>query len=118
MIKGIGVDLIDLERINESISRNPRLVQRILTEEEQRIFHNLNGQRQVEFLAGRFAVKEAFAKAVGTGIGRLSFQDMEVLPDAKGAPQMKVSGFDNYIIWAAISHSRHQAVAQVVLEEV
>ncbi|WP_173917766.1 holo-ACP synthase [Halobacillus sp. Marseille-Q1614] len=118
MIKGIGVDLIDLERINQSISRNPRMVQRILTDNEQQFFNKLKGQRQIEFFAGRFAAKEAFSKAAGTGIGRLSFHDIEILPDSNGAPQMKVNGYESYNIWIAISHSQHQAIAQVILEEV
>src|SRR5690625_6771177 len=85
MIKGIGIDLIELERIEKSIKKNDRLVTRILTRKEQNVFRELKSERRrIEFLAGRFAAKEAFAKATGQGIGKLSFQDMEVLPSRKG----------------------------------
>ncbi|MCP3029245.1 holo-ACP synthase [Halobacillus sp. A5] len=117
MIKGIGIDLIELDRIKQSIKRNPRFVQRILTKEERNYYERLNDRRQIEFLAGRFAAKEAFAKAAGTGIGTISFQDIEVLPDQKGAPHIKVSSYSELSIWVAITHSEQYAVAQVILEE-
>lgn len=116
VIKGIGIDIIDIDRIKQSIKRNPRFVQRILTLEEQKRYSELNERRRNEFVAGRFAAKEAFAKAVGTGIGKISFQSIEVLSDEKGAPKMVVEGYADYRIWVAISHSLNQAVAQVVLE--
>ncbi|WP_079477090.1 holo-ACP synthase [Halobacillus salinus] len=116
MIKGIGIDLIELDRINQSIKRSSRFVQRILTPLEQERYRQLNEKRQTEFVAGRFAAKEAFAKAVGTGIGTLSFQDIEILPGELGAPMMRVKGYEEYKIWVSISHSTTQAIAQVVLE--
>ncbi|ELK48675.1 holo-ACP synthase [Halobacillus sp. BAB-2008] len=78
MIEGIGIDIIELDRINQSIKRNPRFVQRILTENEYQRYEMLNEGRRVEFLAGRFAAKEACAKALGTGIGKTGFQDIEI----------------------------------------
>ncbi|MCP3029742.1 holo-ACP synthase [Halobacillus sp. A1] len=118
MIKGIGIDLIELSRIKQSIKRNPRFVQRILTEREQEHYGTLKDRRKVEYLAGRFAAKEAFAKAVGTGIGKLSFQDIEILSTEEGAPKMVVRAREHLTIWVAITHSDSQAVAQVVLEQV
>ncbi|MFD1038369.1 holo-ACP synthase [Virgibacillus byunsanensis] len=118
MIKGIGIDIIELNRIQRSIEKNNRFTDRILTQNEQGIFHNLkNDQRKVEFLAGRFAAKEAFAKAVGTGIGALSFQHIEVLTTKLGAPTIKVSGYEAASIFVSITHSKDYAVAQVVIEE-
>src|SRR5690625_5764338 len=73
MIKAIGIDLIELKRIEASIDKSDKFMQRILTPKEQEHFQNLRSQsRKVEFLAGRFAAKEAFAKATGQGIGKLS----------------------------------------------
>ena len=119
MIKGIGIDLIELERIEKSIKKNDRLVTRILTRKEQNVFRELKSERRrIEFLAGRFAAKEAFAKATGQGIGKLSFQDMEVLPSRKGAPMMISKGFEAYQIHISITHSEHYAAAQVVIEEI
>lgn len=118
MIKGIGIDLIELDRIKKSLHKNNRLVYRILTRNEQKVFDNLqSNQRKTEFLAGRFAAKEAFAKATGRGIGELSFQHIEILANEKGAPFMQVKGYDTYNIFVSITHSDHYAAAQVVLEQ-
>src|SRR5690625_6424413 len=66
VIKGIGIDLIELNRIHHSMQQSDRLMQRVLTTYEQTIFQQLKSeQRRVEYLAGRFAAKEAFAKATG-----------------------------------------------------
>jgi|SRR5690625_4462697 len=118
MIKGIGIDLIELERIEKGIKKNNRLVTRILTRKEQNVFRELKSERRkIEFLAGRFAAKEAFAKATGQGIGKLSFQDIEILPSQKGAPMMTAKGFKEYQIHISITHSEHYAAAQVVIEK-
>ncbi|MCA1012935.1 holo-ACP synthase [Halobacillus halophilus] len=117
MIRGIGIDIIEMDRIKQSIKRKPRFIQRILTDGEYQRFKELNERRQTEYAAGRFAAKEALAKSLGTGIGALSFQHIEVLSNGKGAPSMKVQGFENLHIWLSISHSTTHAVAQVVLEE-
>jgi holo-[acyl-carrier protein] synthase len=116
MIKGIGIDIIEIERIRKSME-NERFIERILTQREKESFLHISNQtRKLEFLAGRFAAKEAFSKAVGTGIGKLSFQDIEVLNDEMGAPYINVSSKKDMIIFVSISHSREYAVAQVVLE--
>lgn len=118
MIKGIGIDLIELDRIRKSLQKNDRIVQRILTASEQKIFHTLHrDKRKVEFLAGRFAAKEAFAKATGNGIGKLSFQHIEVLIDDQGAPFMKVKGYEQDTIFISITHSNAYAAAQVIIEK-
>ena len=62
------------------------------------------------------AFKEAFAKAMGTGIGKLSFQDLEVLNDEKGAPYFSQAPFSGKI-WLSISHTEQYATASVILEE-
>jgi holo-[acyl-carrier protein] synthase len=116
MIKGIGIDIIELERIRKSME-NKRFIDRILTEKEKQNFLLLQSEtRKVEFLAGRFAAKEAFAKAMGTGIGTLSFQDIEVMNDENGAPYIHVQLDEKMNIFVSITHSREYAVAQVVLE--
>jgi holo-[acyl-carrier protein] synthase len=68
----------------------------------------------VEFLAGRFAAKEAFSKAMGTGIGKdLSFLDIEIAVDPLGKPVIVKPDVNAHL---SISHSRDYAVAQVVIE--
>lgn len=118
MIIGIGMDLIELDRIQASVSKGDRLMKRILTDEEQEIYKQYTSERRkVEFLAGRFAAKEAFAKAAGTGIGKLRFRDIEVLRNQAGAPTIKAKGYDDQSIFLSITHSKQYAAAQVVIEE-
>jgi holo-[acyl-carrier protein] synthase len=115
VIKGIGVDITELDRMETLINRQPRLKERILTESEILIFEKLNGRRQVEYFAGRFAAKEAFSKANGTGIGKhLSFLDIEIISDDKGKPVISKPFSEG--VHLSISHSRDYAVAQVVIE--
>lgn len=115
MIVGIGIDIIEMERIEHTYKRQPKFVERILTEQEMDYFSSLQERRRIEFLAGRFAVKEAYAKATGTGIGeRLSWQDIEIVPDSMGKPTL-CSDSEN-IAHVSISHSKEYVVAQVILE--
>ncbi|WP_368654021.1 holo-ACP synthase [Ornithinibacillus sp. 4-3] len=119
MIVGIGLDIVELKRIENSLTKGSRLMKRVLTLEEQKLFTKLSSERRkIEFLAGRFAAKEAFAKAAGTGIGKLSFQDMEVLKNEQGAPVMTVQGYKDYVVFISITHSEAYAVAQVIIEDV
>ncbi|WP_373896204.1 holo-ACP synthase [Virgibacillus sp. CBA3643] len=118
MIKGIGIDLIELDRIENSMEKNNRFVDRILTQSEKNVFTQFqNGRRKTEFLAGRYAAKEAFAKANGTGIGKLGFQHIEVTVDKNGAPSLQVKGFEDKNIFISITHSRDYAAAQVVIAD-
>src|SRR5699024_1240703 len=116
VIKGIGIDIIELDRIEKAVLKNKRFPARVLTNNELNIYEDFStDKRKVEFLAGRFAVKEAFAKALGTGIGKISFQDIEVLPNEAGSPCLSVSTFDTEKIFVSISHSKAYAIAQVII---
>ncbi|HHW38449.1 MAG TPA: holo-ACP synthase [Bacillales bacterium] len=117
MIKGIGIDIVELNRVRTIQIRQPKFSNRILTENELKLFKALSKNRQIEFLAGRFAAKEAYAKAKGTGFGEyLSFLDIEILPDLLGKPEIKTT--EKEIVHLSISHSREYAVAQVIIEEI
>ena len=72
MIYGIGLDLIEIERIENVYNKQKqKFVERILSKEEQIKFNSFSQQkRKIEYLAGRFATKEAFSKALGTGLGK------------------------------------------------
>ncbi|WP_040160056.1 holo-ACP synthase [Mobilicoccus massiliensis] len=83
MIVGIGIDVVDVERFAAVLSRTPALRQRLFTEAEREL--------SAESLAGRFAVKEALAKALGAP-GGLAWTDAEVLRGEHGAPRLVVSG--------------------------
>ncbi len=93
MIVGIGTDLIKNERIEAIlISSKQRFLQRIFTPKEVTLLESLSGRRLVGYVAKRFAAKEAFSKALGTGIGKdLSFQDLEILSNSKNKPYFKFS---------------------------
>ena len=116
MIKGIGIDMVELSRIEKIIERKSSFVNRVLTEQEQFLFQKLPNKRQVEFLAGRFACKEAFSKAWGTGIGTLGLQDIEILKEDNGAPKVTKSPHDGRV-FVSISHTETSAVAQIILED-
>lgn len=91
MILGIGTDLLDIRRIAKALERTPRLSDRILSPAEQQQF--AEAKNPVNFLAKRFAAKEAAVKALGTGIGRgISWQHFEVSHDALGRPLLTLSG--------------------------
>ncbi|RSL29637.1 holo-ACP synthase [Salibacterium salarium] len=116
MIKGIGIDIVELSRIEQLLCKNDRFEKRILTENEQKKMAHFYGRRKVEFAGGRFAAKEAFAKAAGTGISASwGFQDIEVISDESGKPGIVVDGIAESV-HVSISHSQEYAVAQVVLE--
>lgn len=115
MIVGIGIDIIELNRIEKMLDGKLKFMERILTESERNVAKELKGSRLTEFVAGRFAAKEAYSKAVGTGIGKeVSFLDIEVGNDDRGKPILVTS--TEHIVHLSISHSREFAVAQVVLE--
>ncbi|MBM7663138.1 holo-[acyl-carrier protein] synthase [Bacillus mesophilus] len=114
MIKGIGVDIIELNRIEE-LASNKKFIHRILTHAEIETFLPLTNRRKIEYLAGRFAAKEAFSKAMGTGIGKnLQFIDIEVSQDSFGKPYISKPFATG--VHLSISHSKEYAVAQVIIE--
>ncbi|HZG59840.1 MAG TPA: holo-ACP synthase [Anoxybacillus sp.] len=116
MIVGIGIDIVEIKRIKEIVERQPKFIERILSETEKKRFFQLSETRKIEFLAGRFAAKEAYAKAVGTGIGKeLSFTDIHIHNDEKGKPFIP-SVTPEQRIHLSISHSDDYAVAQVIIE--
>jgi len=115
MIIGIGIDIIELNRIEKMLDGKLKFMERVLTEEERSVASKLKGNRLVEFVAGRFAAKEAYSKALGTGIGKeVSFLDIEIKNDDRGKPVLIAN--TEQIVHLSISHSREFAVAQVVLE--
>lgn len=117
MITGTGIDIVELGRIEKLMNRQPNFVDRILTPLEKERFLSLSDKRKVEFLAGRFAAKEAFSKAKGTGIGKqLSFQDMTIISTENGKPYFSKPELANSHVHLSISHSDQYAIAQVIIE--
>ena len=113
-----GVDLIEIARIEEVIARHGKhYLERIYTPAEL-----VHCGKRMESLAGRFAAKEAVAKALGCGIGDVSWQDIEVLGDEQNAPVLTLHGEAikradalGLSSWSvSISHSQSHLVAFVV----
>lgn len=114
----IGVDMIENERVARSLKRfGTRFADRIFTAAEQ----TQCGGR-IPSLAGRFAVKEAVAKALGTGIGDMNWTDIEVVNDARGKPELRLhnhallmaeaQGLTNWSI--SLSHTETHAIGFAV----
>ncbi|MGT2951266.1 holo-ACP synthase [Streptococcus cuniculi] len=117
MMIGHGIDLQEIAAVEAAMNRHDRFVEKVLTENERGRFEQLKGRRKLEYLAGRWSAKEAFAKALGTGIGKVGFQDIEILTDDKGAPYVAKSPV-RAKAWLSISHSAGFVQASVILEEV
>ncbi len=125
MIISIGVDIVEVYRIRETIERTPRFVERVYTLGERR-YCDSKGAAAAQSYAGRFAAKEAFLKAIKTGWrGKITWHDLEILTDADGVPTLTVKGEAKKLmanlgaakIHLSISHTTEHAVAQVILEK-
>ena len=123
MIAGIGTDLVRIDRVQQSLDRlGDAFARRILTEAEFSRFSQ--SRQQAAFLAKRFAAKEAASKALGTGIGKLSFKHLEVSNDSRGAPILTFSGYARELqeeksirtLHLSLSDEKDHALAFVVLE--
>lgn len=113
----LGTDIIEIERIVEASVRQPRFAAKILTELELEIYNKYSQIRQASFLAGRFSAKEAYGKALGTGVGsKLKFTDITILPDERGVPVVTNAPFTHPVAKVSISHSRFHATATVIVD--
>jgi holo-[acyl-carrier protein] synthase len=125
MVLGLGTDLIETRRVQESIDRfGERFLERIFTAGE--IAYCSRKKNSAESFAARFAAKEAGAKALGTGISRgVSWKEFEVKRQASGKPSLHLSGRAEELAGAmgakrvqlSLTHSRELAMAVVVLED-
>jgi len=128
MIVGVGLDVVELDRI-ERIMRQPfgaRFAHKVLTPRERERLAALPPRRALEFIAGRFAAKEAVVKAFGCGIGAAAgFQDIEIVPDESGRPTCRLSEAcwrrlgrrgDRHAVHVAITHERKLAASTAVVE--
>ncbi|MCK5780097.1 MAG: holo-ACP synthase [Psychrilyobacter sp.] len=119
MIIGLGTDIVEISRIKKAIERTPTFITKVYTPKE--IEYISRKKSPYPSYAGRFAGKEAIAKAFGTGIRDFSLLDIEILNDELGKPvvflserlQEKFGGKLNL----SISHSKEYATATAILEE-
>lgn len=117
MIKGVGIDLVELERIKELLS--DRFLERILSESEMKEYMNLAHESvKLEFIGGRFAAKEAIFKAIAEGPGNTYYRDFSILHEPSGKPYVETNFFKNgEKISVSITHTDQYAAAFVVIEE-
>jgi holo-[acyl-carrier protein] synthase len=126
MIVGIGVDIVDVERVNRMLDRyRDRFLKRVFTDAEIR--YAQRNIKTAERLAGRFAVKEAVLKAFGTGKSQgILWKDVETVRGTMGKPEVILYGKAlNYMkrlkglgIFVSISHDGGKAIAFVIIERV
>lgn len=124
MINGIGIDLVEIQRIRQMIKRfGQSFLDRVYTTAEQREA----GYRQdpAAYYAGRWAAKEALSKALGCGIGSLcAFTDIETTNSPSGKPVMTLSGeaaktmskLGGKRIFVSVSHEASYAICNVMIE--
>jgi holo-[acyl-carrier protein] synthase len=136
MIFGIGIDLVSIDRIEKLMLQfKEKFAEKIFTSNEilranQIKTSNKNSSSVVLFYAKRFAAKEAFAKALGLGIGRgIDFKDIEIENDALGKPQIKILNgkeiflkkhFDckNFATHLSLTDEKTMASAFVIIEKI
>ena len=123
MIIGCGIDLIETKRIMKIIDKwGKRFTYKAFSPlERQYCERKKNGYQS---FAGKFAAKEALLKALGIGLRKVSWRDIEVANNKLGQPNFKISGnLKNIIfqkdvnkIFITISHTKDYAIAEVILE--
>ncbi|MGC8595660.1 MAG: holo-ACP synthase [Candidatus Kryptoniota bacterium] len=121
MVEGIGVDIVEVSRIKQSIEKyGPAFMDKIFTEEEKSYCSSKPNPYQ--HYAARFAAKEAFSKATATGWNsEFSWQEVQVANEESGKPFLKLSGkaaenFGKRKMFLSLSHSGDYVVAMVLLE--
>ena len=123
MIYGIGTDIVEVSRIKEAIDKyGEKFLNRIFTEAEIKYCDTYNDTKYVHY-AARFAAKESFSKAIGTGITKgFKFREFGILNDSLGKPLADISGdtFDKYgqmKFHISLSHTDNNAIAYIVMED-
>ncbi|HEY2104040.1 MAG TPA: holo-ACP synthase [Chthoniobacterales bacterium] len=123
-VLGVGVDIIETERIEHSLDRfGERFLHRVFTDGE--IAYCQSMKYPARHFAARFAAKEAVSKAFGTGIGKsMGWRDIDVRKKPSGEPFVVLEGGAKTLaadrnvrgVWISLSHTNHHAVAMIALE--
>ncbi|MBE6842618.1 MAG: holo-[acyl-carrier-protein] synthase [Ruminococcus sp.] len=113
----IGIDLVEIARIKKSI-QIPGFIEKVYSPEEIQLYKAR--KNRIEVLAGRFCVKEAFGKAIGTGVRDFELNEVSTLTDELGRPYVVLSGNAKKIagdkkISVSITHTNEYAQAAVIL---
>jgi len=122
MITGTGIDIVQIKRM-ENWLINKKLLERYFHHEEILLAFS-RGKNAAECLAARFAAKEAFSKAIGTGLACISLKDIMISNAKNGKPEIKLFGTAQEAfeksganrIHVSLSHEKDNAIAMIVLE--
>ena len=119
MVIGIGTDIIEIDRIAELVDKE-NFCRKYFSDRENEYFESK--KNKYEKIAGNYAAKEAFSKALGTGISGFALKDVEVLRDKCGKPYIELENslkeqLEGYKIFVSISHCRDYATAVAVIEK-
>jgi holo-[acyl-carrier protein] synthase len=124
MIVGMGVDIVEIDRLRKIVQRTPRFTERVFTPDERTFCESHHDP--APHCAARFAAKEAVFKALGTGWAKgVTWLDVEVQRTEAGAPKLVLQGealrlsqqMGAQRIHISLSHSDHYAIATVILEQ-
>lgn len=126
MIFGIGTDIVETRRLEKWIEKS--LVARFFNEKEIAVLNeNSSMQRRCEYYASRFAAKEAFSKALGTGLSGFDLKDVYTVIDESGKPALALEGRalqrvkelcgKNFVLHLSLTHEKEYALAFVVMEK-
>jgi holo-[acyl-carrier protein] synthase len=121
-VLGIGTDIVEIERIQKTMETyGNRFLNRVFTRTEQAYCDSFNETKYLHY-AARFAAKEAFSKAIGTGIAQgTTFTSIGIVNLPNGKPEIELFGalaerWDACIIHVTLSHTNSVALAVVVIE--
>jgi len=122
MITGVGIDAVYVRRMERWLL-NSKLMERYFHPEEIE-YAASRGKSGAQSLAARFAAKEAFGKALGTGLAGITLRDIAVHNMASGKPELKLSGTAQIAlnksgadrVHVSLTHERETAIAMIVLE--
>src|SRR5690242_2730183 len=126
MILSVGIDMIEVSRIRETLARTPRFAERVFTRKE-RDYCDSKGAASAQHYAARFAAKEACLKALRTGWrGSIAWHDIEISNDKQGAPLIEITGAARKVletlganaVHLSLSHTTEHAIATVILEKI
>ncbi|GAB4113832.1 MAG: holo-[acyl-carrier-protein] synthase [Candidatus Caldatribacteriota bacterium] len=124
MIIGLGIDLVEINRVEKIIKRwEDVFINRLFTQQEIEYCENKNNNKFQSY-AGKFAAKEAFLKALGWGLWKIEWKEIEILNDNKGRPFIRISErikeiFSQKKIYnhlVSITHTKDYVIAEVLLE--
>ncbi|MGL9682027.1 MAG: holo-[acyl-carrier-protein] synthase [Wolbachia sp.] len=121
MIRGIGTDMVYIPRILKILQKyGEKFLNKVYTEQEIKISRKYNSQEiRKKYFAKRFAAKEAFVKALGSGFSQgITMKDIEIYNDIRGKPHLAISKdsiFKNHIIHLSLSDDGDYATAFVVI---